>query len=49
MRIKTGAAERRFFEFQLESVFRQAAQYLQRLADDFGADAVTGENCDFHF
>ena len=49
MRVKPGAAKRRLLELQLESVCRQPAQYFQRLRDDFRTDAVTGENCDFHF
>ena len=39
------AADQGLLEFEIQV---QGLEHLDRLGDDFGADAVTGENCDFH-
>ena len=44
-RVVGGAAHRGFFHFELEV---ERFEHLDGFSDDFGADAVTGENCDFH-
>ena len=45
MRLIGGATDqgRFLFELQVEHV-----EHAQGLFDDFGADAITGEDCDFH-
>ena len=45
MRFITGAADRRAFEFEF---LIECVQYAHCLLDDFRADAVAGEDCNFH-
>lgn len=47
--VVSSAAYRRLLDFQLEAVFGQRAQHFDRLRNDFRADAVTGEYCNFHY
>jgi len=47
-RVNAGAAVRRGFELEFQAVAAQLFQYLDRLRDDFRADAVTRQNCNFH-
>jgi len=45
VRIKCGAADQGGFHLELQV---EGFEDLDGLLNDFGADAITGENCDFH-
>ena len=45
MRFVGGSAHQRVFQFQLQV---QHIQNFDRFGHNFGADAITGENCNFH-
>ena len=48
MRIIARASVRRVLKLQLEAVALEHGQHLDRLSDNLRADAVSGQDCDFH-
>lgn len=42
------AADGRLFHFDFQTIAGKRLQDFHRLGDDFGPDAVTGQNCDLH-